>query len=152
MVATWIRKGATAGTLAASGLTAACGDDDGTSEAAAGGSDAALCDAVRDADSRMGDLFAQSDQGGGDARAAADELVKIADRLLAAAPTALKPDYAVVRATFVGFRAELAEVDFDVSRIPNGEATAWRNPAFGEATGRLDTYTVEHCDGASLGD
>lgn len=43
--------------------------------------------------------------------AAADDLVKIADNLLAAAPTALEPHCAVVLATFVGFRAELAEVD-----------------------------------------
>lgn len=39
-----------------------------------------------------------------------------------------------------------------MSQIPDGQATAWRNPAFGEAAGRLDPYTVDHCDGASLGD
>ena len=154
MSPSWIRKSAAATVLVTVVLTgSACGDDDDSGESAgAGGSITALCDAVRDADTRMGELFAASEQGGDAAKTATDELIAISDELLAAAPTALKPDYAVVRATFVGFAAELAEVDFDASQLPDGEAVAWRNPALAEATGRLDAYTVEHCDGASLGD
>ena len=150
---TWLSRSAAATALCALVLTtAACGDDGTQDTEAAAGSNAALCDAVRSADDRMADLFAQSEQGGEAAKQAADELVTIADTLLAAAPRDLKPDYAVVRSAFTGFRAELEAVDFDVSRLPNGAAVTWSNPAFTESTGRLDPYTVKNCDGASLGD